>query len=125
MRPDASLSPATGLEAKLDVAVGRFERLPKWLNLVPMVLQWLWLSLRHGSVTLPSAANPGITAGGLVGEGKLEYFAAMGPLARAATAPAIGIRNTPQLRVADALRQLDEAGLSFPVVAKQIGRAHV
>ena len=24
-------------------AVGRFEQLPKWLNLVPMVLQWLWL----------------------------------------------------------------------------------
>jgi hypothetical protein len=83
-----------------------------------MVLQWLWLSLRHGSVTLPSSANPGITAGGLVGEGKLEYFGAMGPLARGATAAAIGIRNTPGLRVDDVVEQLADAGLHFPVVAK-------
>ena len=66
--------------------VGRFEQLPKWLNLVPMVLQWMWLGLRHRSFTLPSAVNPGITSGGLVGEGKMEYFAAMGETARAATA---------------------------------------
>ena len=26
------------------LAVGRFEQLPKWLNLIPMVLQWLWLA---------------------------------------------------------------------------------
>jgi hypothetical protein len=99
-------------------AVGRFEQLPKWLNLVPMVLQWLWLSLRHGSVTLPSSANPGITAGGLVGEGKLEYFAAMGPLARAATAPAIGVRNLPGLQAAEVHGRLRDAGLAFPLVAK-------
>jgi hypothetical protein len=99
-------------------AVGRFERLPKWLNLVPMVAQWLWLSLRHGSVTLPSSANPGITAGGLVGEGKLEYFAAMGALARAATAPAIGVCNTRGLQAAEVLDRLQDAGLAFPLVAK-------
>ena len=62
--------------------VGAFERLPKWLNLVPMVAQWLWLGIRHGSVTLPSSANPHITAGGLVGDTKSEYFNGMGPLAR-------------------------------------------
>ena len=25
------------------------ERIPKWLNLVPMVIQWGWLGLRYGS----------------------------------------------------------------------------
>ena len=63
--------------------VGMFERIPKWLNLIPMVLQWLWLGLRHRSLTLPSAVNPRITAGGLVGDTKSEYFACMGPRARA------------------------------------------
>jgi len=63
------------------------ERMPKWLICVPLVVQWLWLSLKHRSTTLPSAANPAITAGGLVGEGKCEYFSGMGALARAATAP--------------------------------------
>src|SRR5438128_8920264 len=63
------------------------EKMPKWLICVPLALQWCWLGLRHGSLTLPSAANPRITAGGLVGEGKLEYFEQMGPVGRAATAP--------------------------------------
>ena len=97
---------------------GRFERLPKWLNLVPMVLQWCWLGLRHGSFTLPSTVDPGITAGGLVGEGKLEYFAAMGPLARAATAAFLGVRKHPQTRAEAVLAEMATAGLHFPVVAK-------
>ncbi|RYF40324.1 MAG: hypothetical protein EOO25_12865 [Comamonadaceae bacterium] len=93
------------------------ERLPKWLICVPLVVQWLWLSLRYRGATLPSAANPGITAGGLVGETKLEYFRSMGPLARAATAahcalPPAG-RNAVQAQAAMA-----RAGLQFPVVAK-------
>ena len=100
------------------VPPGRFERLPKWLNLVPMVLQWCWLGLRHGGFTLPSTVDPGITAGGLVGEGKLEYFAAMGPLARAATAACLAVRNEPGLAPAGVLAQMATAGLHFPVVAK-------
>lgn len=98
--------------------VGRFEQLPKWLNLIPMVLQWLWLGLRHGSFTLPSSANPGITSGGLVGEGKMEYFNAMGARARGVTAAHIAIsagedRSRPHLE--DRLRG---ANLVFPLVAK-------
>jgi len=99
------------------VPEGRFERLPKWLNLVPMVSQWCWLGLRYRSFTLPSAANPGITSGGMVGEGKLEYFAAMGPLARAATAAHIGVRND-DVDASEVARRMSEAGLEFPVVAK-------
>lgn len=98
--------------------VGRFEQLPKWLNLIPMVLQWIWLGIRYRSITLPSSANPGITSGGMVGDGKLEYFAAMGPLARAATADYIGVENRPETRLQDVLARTDAAGLQFPIVAK-------
>ena len=98
--------------------VGRFEQLPKWLNLVPMVLQWTWLGLRYGSISLPSSANPGITSGGMVGDGKLEYFAAMGPLARAATAAHIGVVNTHGVVAAEVVERMSRAGLSFPIVAK-------
>jgi len=97
---------------------GAFEQLPKWLNLVPMVFQWLWLGLRHGSVTLPSCANPGITSGGLVGEGKLEYFAGMGPIARAVTAEHIGVCNHADQSIDGVIAMLAEAGLAFPLVAK-------
>lgn len=97
-------------------SVGRFERLPKWLNLIPMVTQWLWLGLRYRSITLPSAANPHITAGGLVGEGKLEYFAQMGTIARTATAAYVGVHAGAS--VDDAVAAMRSGGLSFPVVAK-------
>ena len=69
-RDEIALAPALplagGYAAEGAGAVGRLERLPKWLNLIPMIAQWLWLSLRYGSWTLPGAANPRITAGGLV-----------------------------------------------------------
>jgi hypothetical protein len=105
-------------DALHDLPVGGFERLPKWLNLVPMVLQWTWLGLRHGSFTLPSSANPGITAGGLVGEGKLEYFRSMGTVARAATADFVAVANVPSRGVAAPLAAMRAAGLGFPVIAK-------
>src|SRR5688572_28605441 len=105
MAPDGA--PAQAARA---VPEGRFERLPKWLNLVPMVLQWCWLGLRHGSVTLPCAANPGITAGGLVGEGKLEYFAAMGALARSATATWLGVRSDGGVDAAEICARMQASG---------------
>lgn len=97
---------------------GALESMPKWLICIPLAIQWTWLALRHGSVTLPTAANPGITSGGLVGEGKLEYFALMGPLARAATARHVGIRSAASLSDAELAATLERAGLAFPVVAK-------
>ncbi len=97
---------------------GALERLPKWLICVPLVLQWLWLGVRYRSLTLPTAANPAITAGGLVGEGKLEYFRTMGALASAATAAHCGLRNDPGLDGPALAAVLDAAGLAFPVIAK-------
>jgi hypothetical protein len=106
VRPDPLVAPAAGA----------FERIPKWLNLFPMVAQWLWLGLRHGSMTLPSSVNPQITTGGMVGDGKLEYFRSMGVLARAATADFIAVATD-----CDPGRyraQMQAAGLGFPIVAK-------
>lgn len=101
------------------VRVGRLESLPKWLNLVPMIAQWLWLSVRHGSWTLPAASNPAITAGGLVGEGKSEYFRTMGPVATAHTAAFAIYRNSSNPSSLNAAEQcMREAGLTYPLVLK-------
>lgn len=94
------------------------ECLPKWLICVPLVLQWLWLSLRYGSATLPSAANPTITAGGLVGETKLEYFQSMGSLALAATARHCALPPALRADPADVHAAMAQAGLAFPLIAK-------
>lgn len=99
--------------------LGALERLPKWLIIVPLAVQWLYLSLRFGGATTPSAANPAITAGGLVGEGKLEYLAQMGALARAATATSIGVRVDHALVDAARLQAaMLAARLDFPVIVK-------
>ena len=98
--------------------LGTLERLPKWLICVPLVVQWLWLSVRFRSATLPCAANPHITAGGMVGEGKLEYFRGMGPLALSMTAPFTGINATAQLTGEGLAASLASARLCFPLVAK-------
>jgi hypothetical protein len=94
------------------------EKMPKWLICVPLAIQWLWLGVRFRSFTLPSAANPNITSGGLVGEGKLEYFEQMGPLGRAATARHIGVRAAGTLSITAIETALAAGGIAFPVVAK-------
>ena len=94
------------------------ERLPTWGICVPLVLQWLWLGLRHRSLTLPSVANPELTAGGLVGEGKMEYFRSMGPHARAMTAATCAIRVTGMLTQESVQNTIVSAGLSFPLIVK-------
>jgi len=98
--------------------VGRLERLPKWLNLIPMILQWLWLSMRYRSLSLPSTANPAIPAGGLVGEGKLDYFATMGSHALAATARFVGMVHLGPDSAALARAAMAEAGLNYPLIVK-------
>jgi len=50
--------------------ITRWEFWPAWIFYLPIGVRYLTLSVRHGSLTLPSAANPGIKTGGLVGESK-------------------------------------------------------
>jgi hypothetical protein len=51
-----------------------FEFWPDWLFYFPVVVHWLALGVRYGSFTLPTAANPTVTAGGLCGESKQEIL---------------------------------------------------
>lgn len=99
-------------------SLGALERLPKWAICVPLVLQWLWLGARYRGLALPTVANPGITAGGMVGEGKLEYFEGMGPVARAVTARHCGVVASADITPDTLLAALESAGLHFPLIAK-------
>ena len=51
-----------------------FEFWPGWLFYTPVVIHWLILGLRYGDFSLPTAANPRITTGGLCGESKLSIL---------------------------------------------------
>jgi hypothetical protein len=94
------------------------ERLPTWVICIPLTLQWLWLSLCHRSATLPSVANPHITAGGLVGEGKLEYFQEMGEVARAATARHCALNTNISYTPSALIHVMTAKNLTFPIIAK-------
>jgi hypothetical protein len=109
---------ATGPKLSSMQRPGALERMPKWMICIPLAAQWLWLAMRYRSATLPSAANPAITAGGLVGEGKLEYFNGMGPTARAATARFCAVSTHCMPSAAELLQMMADTALSFPVIAK-------
>lgn len=101
--------------------VSHFEFWPAWAFYAPV---WAWiamLAIRHRGVRLPLLANPGLPAGGLVGEAKSQLFPLLaGP--EAALLPSwIAIerwhRPAPaQLPMVE--RKLMAAGLRFPLVAK-------
>ena len=118
MQIDSTVQGVLVQEKVYSSEIGQFEQLPKWLNCIPLIIQWLFLSLRYKSITLPSAANPGITSGGMVGEGKLEYFNNMGPLARSLTGDFIWLVANGATSLDHALASMQSAGLDFPVVAK-------
>jgi membrane protein DedA with SNARE-associated domain len=52
----------------------RWEFWPTWVFYLPMVPWFLWLAARYRSFTVWTAANPGIHAGGVVGESKSEIL---------------------------------------------------
>lgn len=115
---DLTLSPPIEFAATGSIRLSLLERMPTWLICIPLVLQWIVLAVRYRSATLPSAANPEITSGGLVGEGKLEYFRDMGSLARAATARHCAVSTASLPSSATLLQCMDSAGLTFPVIVK-------
>lgn len=61
------------LRRRLSASIGRFTRWefwPAWLFYIPVGANYLRLAIRHRGLTVPTAANPGIFAGGFVGESK-------------------------------------------------------
>ena len=92
-------------------------RLPKPLLVIPMIVHWLWLALRYGSLSLPSAADPSLAIGGLVGESKCDYFDQVEPNLRRWLARTTKVAAGATV-VADARAELTRMGLAFPVIAK-------
>jgi len=113
----------TGIDSAVDApfgasrAVSPFEFLPGWVTYGPVVLHWIALGLRHGDLSLPTAANPHITTGGLCGESKTAILDLVGGAARRWIAPyttlVTGAGDAFAARAA-----LHGAGLALPLVIK-------
>ena len=96
-----------------------FEFWPQSLFYAPMLSYWLWLSAKHGGrFTLPTISNPLFPMGGWIGESKAAVFELTGERARQCIAPWAVFERGAASTGADALTQIERAGLSFPFVAK-------
>ena len=124
-REDTAPKAHEGMPAIAEVRrrVSVAERIPPVLFYIPFGLYWIYLSIRYRSVTLPSAANPMIEAGGLWGESKSRCMAQIAPAYAAWVAPYAAVQRgagdaTVEADVQAALHGMTAAGLSFPVVVK-------
>lgn len=52
--------------------LSRWEFWPAWAFYFPVVLRCLALAIRYRGLTVPTASNPGMASGGMVGESKFE-----------------------------------------------------
>ncbi|MEZ5527338.1 MAG: D-alanine--D-alanine ligase [Gammaproteobacteria bacterium] len=98
-----------------------FEFWPTWLMYLPVALQWLLLSLRYRSLTLPLIANPDIPLAGMVGGSKDLLMSQAGGACREALLPWV-LHTVNDMPVAAQARSLieqnAEAGIALPFVCK-------
>ena len=94
---------------------GWLSRAPRKLVMLPLGLQWVWLGWRYRAWMLPTAVNPFITTGGLVGESKQEYWAISGRTARQYWAP-MTVLPAGQHQQWQTLMQ--QHGLDWPLMVK-------
>ncbi len=80
---------------------------------LPLMILWLWYSLRERSLFYFSASNPGILMGGMLGESKYEVQSLLPKEVQAKT---ILIKFPVTLE--EILKKMNEASLYFPVIFK-------
>lgn len=99
-----------------------FEFWPSWIIYIPVVLQWIALSIRYRSLSLPLIANPTIPLAGMVGESKSEILNLAGESVRPWIAPWVVYQkddeDTIESQVSRVLQALAQAGIALPIVAK-------
>ena len=97
----------------------RWEFWPPYVFYVPVVLRIAWLALRHRSLALVTAANPGIPTGGFIGESKSAILGSLrdedGRIARYCLIRADSEVSERERVAADFQA---EQGLSLPLVLK-------
>lgn len=99
-----------------------FEFWPVWFFYIPIVIYWIAKGLYHRNLGLPMLANPNIPLGGMVGESKAQILSQAGPYADKYILPFIYLRRRIEVSIDEdvehALKEMNAAGLSFPLVAK-------
>ncbi len=95
----------------------RWEFWPAWLFYLPITVRYLSLAVRYGSLTLPSAANPCMKTGGLIGESKFEILRDLRAIAPEFV-PDTELIPIDGDRMAALQRFMASGGITYPVVLK-------
>lgn len=98
-----------------------FEFWPTWLVYLPVVVQWIVLSIRYRSLSLPLLANPAVPLSGMVGVAKSAVFDAAGETARQWILPWMLYEVTaenPNVQNEKVLSLLSEQSFTLPIVGK-------
>ncbi|MBS1489885.1 MAG: hypothetical protein JSS93_05120 [Bacteroidetes bacterium] len=98
---------------KFFIKLFNWEYWPFGIIHIPLVLMWLWYSLRERSFFYFSASNPGILSGGMMGESKYEVLSLIADTLKPKTILIKLPVSTTTLET-----QLLEAGLAYPLIFK-------
>lgn len=99
-----------------------FEFWPAWLMYIPVGLQWLALSLRYRSLTVPFLANPSLTLSGMVGVPKSELMKQAKGVCAQTILPWIVVqvdaKETPRHQALTCISKAEKQGIYLPFVCK-------
>ncbi len=92
---------------------------PAWLFYLPVAAYYGWLALCYRSCALPTAANPGIPSGGMIGESKLAILQALRADSAGFVADGYAVTGiTVSDRLLSLHRTLRERSISLPFIMK-------
>ncbi|MGH1376831.1 MAG: D-alanine--D-alanine ligase [Alphaproteobacteria bacterium] len=120
---DNTLPSASAISMEKDTmrSVSFFEFWPAWVMYMPVALQWLVLSLRHRSLTIPFLANPDLTLSGMVGVPKSELMNQARGLCAQAILPWIALETDqapPQEQADIWIETAEQKDIHLPFVCK-------
>ena len=97
----------------------RWEFWPAWLFYIPVAANYLRLSIRYRGFTLPTAANPGMFSGGIVGESKFLTLQELHATSPDFTAQAFLIEDpNPAGRFTSLQQVAHQHRLDYPMILK-------
>jgi membrane protein DedA with SNARE-associated domain len=92
---------------------------PRWMFYPPVAIYCLWLAVKYRGLSLPTAANPGIFSGGMVGESKSAMLSELFATSPEFTAEAQLIRGNSVKARLDAIDEVRaRLKLDFPFILK-------
>jgi membrane protein DedA with SNARE-associated domain len=96
----------------------RWEFWPAGLFYIPVVVNYIWLAIRYRGLTLPTAANPGIFSGGVVGESKIATLRELFSTSPEFTAKGHLLEGTSKKRSAALQRFIADGSIAYPLILK-------